>query len=65
MEKLNFILFSLTKVWQTVLLFYNNLSTFFLKNMQRPTWAEIHLDNLAFNLKSIKSFVGKDLKFIA
>jgi alanine racemase len=33
--------------------------------MQRPTWAEINLDNLAFNLKSVKSFVGKDLKYMA
>lgn len=33
--------------------------------MQRPTWAEIHLDNLDFNFKSVKSFVGKDLKYMA
>lgn len=33
--------------------------------MNRPTWAEIHLDNLAFNFNSIKSFVGKDLKYMA
>jgi alanine racemase len=33
--------------------------------MQRPTWAEINLDNLAFNLQSVKSFVGKDLKYMA
>jgi alanine racemase len=33
--------------------------------MQRPTWAEINLDNLAFNLNSVKSFVGKDLKYMA
>lgn len=33
--------------------------------MQRPTWAEIHLDNLAFNFHSVKSFVGKDLKYMA
>jgi alanine racemase len=33
--------------------------------MQRPTWAEIHLDNLAFNFNSVKSFVGKDLKYMA
>ncbi len=31
----------------------------------RPTWAEIHLDHLAFNLQSVKSFVGKDLKYMA
>ena len=33
--------------------------------MHRPTWAEIHLDNLAFNFKSVKSFVGKDIKYMA
>ncbi|MBX7173202.1 MAG: alanine racemase [Pyrinomonadaceae bacterium] len=33
--------------------------------MQRPTWAEIHLDHLAFNFHSVKSFVGKDLKYMA
>ncbi len=33
--------------------------------MQRPTWAEINLDNLAFNLQSVKAFVGKDLKYMA
>jgi len=31
----------------------------------RPTWAEINLDNLAFNLSSVKSFVGEDLKYMA
>lgn len=33
--------------------------------MKRPTWAEIHLDNLAFNFHSVKSFVGRDLKYMA
>jgi alanine racemase len=33
--------------------------------MHRPTWAEIHLDHLAFNFHSVKSFVGKDLKYMA
>lgn len=33
--------------------------------MQRPTWAEIHLDNLTFNFQSVKSFVGRDLKYMA
>lgn len=33
--------------------------------MQRPTWAEIHLDNLDSNLQSVKSFVGNDLKYMA
>jgi alanine racemase len=33
--------------------------------MNRPTWAEINLDNLTFNLQSVKSFIGKDLKYMA
>ncbi len=33
--------------------------------MNRPTWAEIHLENLSFNLQSVKSFVGNDLKYMA
>lgn len=33
--------------------------------MSRPTWAEIHLDNLAFNFRSVKKFVGEDLKYMA
>lgn len=32
---------------------------------QRPTWAEINLDNLAFNFRSVKDFVGRDLKYMA
>jgi alanine racemase len=32
---------------------------------QRPTWAEIDLNNLAFNFRSVKSFVGADLKYMA
>lgn len=32
---------------------------------QRPTWAEIHLDNLAFNFQSVKQFVGENLKYMA
>lgn len=32
---------------------------------QRPTWAEINLDNLAFNLNSVKDFVGHNLKYMA
>ena len=32
---------------------------------QRPTWAEIDLDNLAFNFKSVKNFVGSDIKYMA
>ncbi len=31
----------------------------------RPTWAEINLENLAFNFHSVKSFVGKDIKYMA
>ncbi len=33
--------------------------------MPRPTWAEIHLDHLAFNLQSAKSFIGDKLKYMA
>lgn len=33
--------------------------------MNRPTLAEINLENLAFNYKSIKSFVGDGVKFMA
>jgi alanine racemase len=32
---------------------------------QRPTWAEINLDNLAFNFHSVKKFVGQNLKYMA
>lgn len=32
---------------------------------QRPTWAEINLDNLAFNFHSVKKFIGSDVKFMA
>jgi alanine racemase len=31
----------------------------------RPTWAEINLDNLAFNLNSVKNFVGQNLNYMA
>ncbi|HLM59785.1 MAG TPA: alanine racemase, partial [Pyrinomonadaceae bacterium] len=33
--------------------------------INRPTWAEINLDNLAFNYHSVKNFVGTDLGFMA
>lgn len=33
--------------------------------LQRPTWAEINLDNLAFNFRSVKNFVGADIKYMA
>ena len=32
---------------------------------RRPTWAEIDLDNLAFNFRSAKKFIGGDLKYMA
>ena len=32
---------------------------------QRPTWAEIDLDNLADNFRSVKEFVGPRLKYMA
>ncbi|HMJ08508.1 MAG TPA: alanine racemase [Pyrinomonadaceae bacterium] len=32
---------------------------------QRPTWAEIDLNNLAFNFKSVKSFIGDTVKYMA
>jgi len=32
---------------------------------QRPTWTEINLDNLAFNLQSVKNFVGENCKYMA
>ena len=31
----------------------------------RPTRAEINLNNLAFNFQSVKSFIGKDIKYMA
>lgn len=31
----------------------------------RPTWAEINLDNLAFNFHSVKDFVGENIKYMA
>ena len=31
----------------------------------RPTWAEINLDNLSFNFRSIKKFVGQEIGFMA
>ncbi len=35
------------------------------QNTQRPTWAKINLDNLAFNFHSVKHFVGQNLKYMA
>jgi alanine racemase len=31
----------------------------------RPTWAEIDLDNLAFNFHSVKQFVGENIEYMA
>lgn len=36
-----------------------------LVESQRPTWAEINLDNLAFNFHSVKHFVDKKIKYMA
>lgn len=33
--------------------------------MSRPTWAEIHLENLAFNFHSVKKFVDENVKYMA
>ena len=33
--------------------------------VQRPTWAEINLENLTFNYHSVKNFVGRNIKFMA
>ncbi|CAN5298171.1 alanine racemase [soil metagenome] len=37
----------------------------FLADAQRPTLAEIHLNNLAFNFHSVKNFVGKNIEYMA
>ncbi len=34
-------------------------------NAQRPTRAEINLDNLAFNFHSVKKFVAKNIEYVA
>lgn len=36
-----------------------------LNEIQRPTWAEINLENLAYNFHSVKSFVGEKIKYMA
>lgn len=33
--------------------------------LNRPTWAEINLDNLDFNFHSVKEFVGKQIEYMA
>jgi alanine racemase len=35
------------------------------QTINRPTWAEINLDHLAFNFQSVKNFVGRNLKYMA
>jgi alanine racemase len=32
---------------------------------QRPTWSEINLDNLAFNYRSVKEFIGDGIEYMA
>lgn len=32
---------------------------------KRPTWADINLDNLAFNFRSVKEFIGDQVKYMA
>jgi len=36
-----------------------------MTDANRPTWTEINLDNLAFNFKSVKHFVGAKLNYMA
>lgn len=36
-----------------------------MSDMLRPTWVEINLDNLAFNLRSIKKFIGNKVEIMA
>lgn len=33
--------------------------------LYRPTWAEINLDNLAFNFHSVKKFIGENIEIMA
>lgn len=35
-----------------------------MKSTLKRTWAEIDLDNLAFNYKKIREYIGKDVKFL-
>ena len=35
-----------------------------MKSTLRRTWAEINLDNLAYNYKKIREYIGKDVKFL-
>lgn len=34
-------------------------------SIHRPTWTEINLDNLAFNFRSVRDFIGKPVKYMA
>jgi alanine racemase len=36
-----------------------------MNEIQRPTWAEIDLDALAFNFHSVKTFIGPDVRMMA
>ena len=36
-----------------------------LLSIARPTWAQIDLDNLEFNYRSVKEFIGPDIKLMA
>ncbi len=33
--------------------------------IKRPTWAEINLENLAFNFRSVKKFIGSEIGYMA
>lgn len=33
--------------------------------IKRPTWAEINLENLALNFRSVKKFIGKEIGYMA
>ncbi|MBA3601468.1 MAG: alanine racemase [Acidobacteria bacterium] len=33
--------------------------------IRRPTWAEINLENLAFNFHSVKKFIGHEIEYMA
>ena len=35
-----------------------------MKSTLKRTWAEINLDNLAYNYKKIREHIGKDVKFL-
>ena len=35
-----------------------------MKSTLKRTWAEINLDNLEYNYKTIREYIGKDVKFL-